>query len=434
MLIEFSVENFRSIRERQTFSMVAAPRIKKLANLVKTTMADGVELALLKVAAIYGPNASGKSNLIRALSVIPIVLKFGLDDPQRKLKIEPFKFDTALADQPSRFTMHFIANGIRYCYELAVDCQTIQLERLTLYKKTRGITLFERTLSGYDTTGLEGSEATKQVWIDTTSATRSFLATAVANQSDAFTQLKPAFKWLTSSVIQIGGFDNMIAETRQRLASLEPEVLSDLAKEVSRLDIPIIEVKVQGHDDWREKLNDHVKSRPDSPKQAEKFFEEFERLRHPTTKLVHHTSLSTQEFDFEDESAGTQKLIAFLYHWLGFRNKKLPANFWAVDELDSSLHPEIIVELMRQINSSDITHQLIFSTHSTHLMATETLRRDQLWLLERDLMGASQLRSIHDFEGREGEEVEKRYYEGRYRALPFFPRARHRESTKDTNP
>ena len=72
---------------------------------------------------------------------------------------------------------------------------------------------------------------------------------------------------------------------------------------------------------------------------------------------------------------------------------------------------------------SSVPSQLIFTTHDTHLMDTKLLRRDQFWITERDMNGATQLRSIHDFEGRESEDIEKRYYEGRYRGLPFVKRS-----------
>ena len=90
-----------------------------------------------------------------------------------------------------------------------------------------------------------------------------------------------------------------------------------------------------------------------------------------------------------------------------------------VDELDSSLHPAIVACLVKKHLETKSQAQLIFTTHDTHLMDTKLLRRDQFWVTERDINGATQLRSIHDFEGRESEDLEKRYYEGRYRGLPF---------------
>jgi AAA15 family ATPase/GTPase len=93
-----------------------------------------------------------------------------------------------------------------------------------------------------------------------------------------------------------------------------------------------------------------------------------------------------------------------------------------VDELDSSLHPKLVEALVEKHLESGLDSQLIFTTHDTHLMDSKLLRRDQIWMTERDAAGSTQLRSVHDFVGREGEDIEKRYYEGRYRSLPIVKR------------
>ena len=84
------------------------------------------------------------------------------------------------------------------------------------------------------------------------------------------------------------------------------------------------------------------------------------------------------------------------------------------------MHPKIVSTLVAKHVESSIPSQLIFTTHDTHLMDSKLLRRDQIWITDRDMYGATQLRAINDFEGREGEDIEKRYYEGRYRGLPLI--------------
>jgi AAA15 family ATPase/GTPase len=134
--------------------------------------------------------------------------------------------------------------------------------------------------------------------------------------------------------------------------------------------------------------------------------------------LTHQTALGEAKFDFQEESEGTKNLIGFWLPWYVHTISSIISTL-VVDELDSSLHPEIVALLVTKHIKSDSAAQLIFTTHDTHLMDTKLLRRDQFWLTERDANGATQLRSIHDFEGRESEDLEKRYYEGRYRGLPF---------------
>ena len=128
------------------------------------------------------------------------------------------------------------------------------------------------------------------------------------------------------------------------------------------------------------------------------------------------------EFDFSEESGGTQNLIGF---WLPLLNLKDIHKEMVViiDEFDSSLHPKIVESLVKDHLTNNVKSQLIFTTHDTHLMNTKILRRDQFWLTERDTNGATQMFSIHDFQGRDSEDIEKRYYEGRYRGLPILSRS-----------
>lgn len=137
--------------------------------------------------------------------------------------------------------------------------------------------------------------------------------------------------------------------------------------------------------------------------------------------LTHISGLGSAEFDFSEESGGTKNLIGFWLPWFMLRLAG-GEGVLAVDELDSSLHPELVADLIVKHLDSGLDAQLIFTTHDTHLMNTKTLRRDQFWITDRDANGATNLFSIHDFEGREGEDVEKRYFEGRYFGLPLIRR------------
>ncbi|MFZ2172134.1 MAG: AAA family ATPase, partial [Methylococcaceae bacterium] len=109
MLIEFSISNYRSFREKQTFSMVAAPRLKKGDNVFKPVVKGEKKLPdLLKIAAIYGPNASGKSNLIKALGIVSDIARRQPSAQSTSLPVSTFRFDPQLSDQPSRVELHFI--------------------------------------------------------------------------------------------------------------------------------------------------------------------------------------------------------------------------------------------------------------------------------------------------------------------------------------
>ncbi|MEJ7928865.1 ATP-binding protein [Ramlibacter sp. AN1015] len=420
MLIEFSVENFRSFRTRQTFSMVAAPRLHRRANTVPAEV-DGENFPrLLTVAAIYGPNASGKSSLVRALSVATRLTHRVAAPDAAKLPVAPFRFDPDLHQEPSKFEWHFIAQKTRYSFELSSTAERIHLERLIKYTKGRPDLLYERTLQGdrdkyeFGAT-FEASPELRDAWSKLTGGRMLFIAQAVANSSEDLKQLRIPFTWLSELSIVEGSFRGAV-EVSERLMAEFPSFRTDVATLLSDIDIPIAEISVE--------------LPPDAPALKEIFSDEgmdqkkvraaFSANRAKTT-LVHRTALGDASFELDEESGGTKNLIGFALPWLTLNGDgKVRRSGLIVDEMDSSLHPKAVEALVRRHIVSDTRAQLIFTTHDTHLMDTKLLRRDQIWITERAADGSTQLRSIHEFQGRDSEDVEKRYYEGRYRGLPIL--------------
>jgi predicted ATPase len=144
MLIEFSVSNYRSFREKQTFSMVAAPRLWKGDNVFKPAVKGEKLPDLLKVAAIYGPNASGKSNLIKALHIAKDIAERQPSAQSTPLPVSPFRFDPQLVDHPSWIELHFVYAELRYEFKLALTQERIVEERLVAFPKGKEMLLYER--------------------------------------------------------------------------------------------------------------------------------------------------------------------------------------------------------------------------------------------------------------------------------------------------
>ena len=402
MLIEFSISNYRSFREKQTFSMVAAPRLKKGDNVFKPVVKGEKLPDLLKVTAIYGPNASGKSNLIKAFGIVSDIAKRQPSAQTTLLPVDPFRFDSELADKPTCIELHFIYAEQRYEFELAVTQQRIIHERLVAYPNGKETLLYERRhLPSGDEytfgTQLEGGKDLHELWRKSTSAQMPFIAQAVANSSEELTQLRQPLKWLQDGFLVVSGNMDKLADSSQKLAENTSNA-EELSIFLQELDVPI--------------TNIHIEKKESSA---------VSKIR---TVLTHKSSLGESKFYFHEESEGTKNLIGFWLPWTLHRMSSIHKDndILVVDELDSSLHPEIVISLIAKHLKSEISSQLIFTTHDTHLMDAKLLRRDQFWLTERDANGATQLRSIHDFEGRESEDLEKRYYEGRYRGLPFVRR------------
>lgn len=417
MLIEFSISNYLSFREKQTFSMVAAPRLKKGDNVFKPVVKGEKLPDLLKVAAIYGPNASGKSNLIKAFDIVRDVVNRQPSAQFTPLPVSPFRFDPQLADQPTRIELHFIYEEQRYAFELALTQERIIQERLVAFPKGKETLLYERRhlSSGEEYTfgqQLDGGKDLHELWRKSTGSQVLFLAQAVANSSEDLAQLRGPLKWLQTGFMIVSGGMEARASSSQKLVKEHPIFAEEIASFLQDVDVPVTNIRV-----------DQVE-----PNLKEPNLEGLMKLMSTPSKsrtiLTHRTALGEAEFEFREESEGTKKLIGFWLPW----SIHVDSNYakdkptLVVDELDSSLHPEIVISLVAKHLKSDLPTQLIFTTHDTHLMDAKLLRRDQFWLTERDANGATQLRSIHDFEGRESEDLEKRYYEGRYRGLPFVRR------------
>lgn len=413
MLIEFSVANYRSFRERQTFSMVAAPRLGKRQNTFRPNLPGDKLPALLTVAAIYGPNASGKSSLMSAMSLIR---KLALREPtvaSKQLPVVPFRFDQELIDKPSEFEVHFIAENIRYQFILRLTATRIIEETLISYPKGRELELYSRVYDGnseiYSFSNLEGGSEVHGTWRKLTGPRTLFILQAVANSSEDLLQLKAPFEWLQSgiAVVQSGDLAHYASASRVVVRKMS-NIVGAVCEFLQDVDVPVTEIYFEAIDDG---FVDDTELNKFNPSQIASHNEAYK------TKLTHKTALGEAEFDFDEESEGTKNLMGFWLPWSvvvdGGAFKAL-----AVDELDSSLHPKIVADLIQKHIARCNGAQLIFTTHDTHLMNTKLLRRDQFWLTERDMNGATQLRSIHEFKGRESEDVEKRYFEGRYRGLP----------------
>lgn len=424
MLIEFSVTNFRSFREKQTFSMAAVPRLGKKGNVFKPDVKGEKKIpSLLKIAAIYGPNASGKSNLIKALGIIQSLLKHKTSE---LLPVAPFRFDPSLVDQPSRFEFHFIVHGQRYEFMLAATQERIIEEQLVSYPKGKETLLYKRQYIASrevyifgDT--LEGGEVLHDAWRNLTSSRMLFIYQAVTNSSDELQQLRIPYLWLNMHVRTIPRNMSNLTKAALSIGSGNPSLNFEkhISSFLNEIDVPISDIQFEVEDN-SEKGNEPARLSDNSNNNHIRSSRDTNELDELTATFTHTTALGDAKFDFSEESDGTKNLIGFSLPWHLMGIKQSPLQVLIIDELDSSLHPKIVACLIEKLLKFDPPVQLIFTTHDTHLMDTKLLRRDQYWLTERDMNGATQLRSIHDFDGRESEDVEKRYYEGRYRGLPIL--------------
>lgn len=419
MLIEFSVTNFKSFRDRQTLSMVASSRLGKRENVISPKVKGEKLPNLLKVAAIYGPNASGKSSLLTAINFVRDVLSRAPRRDDKSLSADPFRFDVDLKEKPSTFEYHFIQKGMRYQYIVSANNNRIFLEELTAFPNGKDRLLFKRELINQQETyeygtSLEGGWQVHEAWRKITSPTSLFLAQAAQNSSEDMTQLKIPFSWFKSALLVVdqNSLQGWSRGSRKVLAAL-PDSAQELSTFLADVDIPITSISISTNHETHEELLNKINLETDD-------LDEFDK--NTKTTLSHKSALGEADFDFTEESEGTRNLIGFWLPWatLAMRDRQKDNSFsLIIDELDSSLHPQIVANIIKKHIKSTTRSQLIFTTHDTHLMKSKILRRDQFWITERDKNSATRLFSIYDFEGREGEDLEKRYFAGRFRGLPL---------------
>lgn len=424
MLIQFSLANFRSFREEQTFSMVAAPRIGKKENIFEAPINEDFP-QLLRAAVIYGPNASGKSNLLKGFRSLIQIAKREPSNKENHIPVQPFAFDPALADETSKFEIHFIVNKLRYEFILHADKNRITKEKLTCFPNGVEEILYDRSyiknLDSYNyISGLQEDKLILDFWEKITPKDVLFLSQVISNNKNPDVKLLSAFDWLTKGLTcYLGGANQLLDATVNLLQSDDNggELIREFFKEnltdfLRDFDVPISSIEYE-----EKNKNKNINVDVDVDVISEK--------KHKQTKDIyfkHDTKLGEFRINFDDQSAGTQSLVSFYTPWARtqrVRDGRIAGGTLIVDELDSSLHPLIVESLVKKhINNSESTSQLIFTTHDTHLMNTKILRRDQIWVTDRDAYGATILTCLHEYKGREGEDIEKRYYEGRYRGLP----------------
>ena len=402
MILEFSVKNFLSFKEKVTFSMIA--------NSNKELNDNYVEIGgnkVLKSAAVYGANASGKSNLFKILTLVVLMLRSSNSvDINAKLPLIPFKRDKGSVNKPSEFEIKFILDETRYVYGFIADKDKIYDEYLYYYPNGRETKIFDRTnINEYSYTQKDEKILRE---IETKNAQNKFFLATATNWN--FDKTKAAYNFLTNG---IGTCNNLeiLKNMAYKMYETNPDYLKDFAIDfLQKADFNIEDYQISQIDvpgEFLTAIPEFItKTLPDKPKAYQVLFK--------------HKN-SDNYLSIDEESLGTQMIFAFIPFLAdSLKNKKV----LIIDELDKSLHPFLVQYIVEIFNDAEINKngsQLIFNTHDTNLLDLNILRRDQIWFTEKNSeTGESDLYSLSDFSVRKQENVEKGYMLGRYGAVPFI--------------
>jgi uncharacterized protein len=422
MLIDFSVTNYGMVLEQQTLSMLAATAHNELPG---NTFAMQPEKGphLLKAASLYGPNASGKSTLIKALNFMKDCVLTSHTETQRDepIDVQPFKLTAESRAADSEFEVNLVEGGVRYQYGFKCNQERFTEEWLFAFPKGRPQKWFHRVFDvknkkdEYKFSPLFESESRYHAWQADTRPNALFLSKAIHSNSD---QLLPVFNWFKQRL-------RIIGLNRRGLVGYTLKECDDHRKKqriidfIAAADIPIVDIEIE-----RKiiELNDLPKGMPDEVR--EDFVKKVNEGGGMAEVIFIHQDSKTKErinFDLDEESEGTQRLFALAGPFLDIIDTN---RILVIDEIDSSLHPMLVHQLVAEFHRlSDKQAQLIFTAHDTSLLNLDLLRRDQMWLFKRNAQQASEWYSVSDFGGvRKDESIERKYLGGRYGAIPVLKR------------
>lgn len=405
MLIEFSVKNFLSFRDKVTFSMESGNGDENSKNIIENDVTN-----LLKSAAIYGANASGKSNLLNAFaSAILMVRNSNLIQVNGTWDfIKPFLFDDVSKNKPSEFEFVFIMNNIKYRYFFSADKDKIYDEILEAYYSQKPTNIFKRTNT--DNYEFNSDKNKLELLANKNTSNKLFLSTATTWNYD---KTRDVYLWFDNVIDICNSFDILSSKDLIDYSNDDKELKNFTLKLLKEADILIKDIFVDCKD-----FDDNLMT----------FTESGEKIKYKniTIKLEHEVINDNKEtnsykLDFADESSGTKVLFNFApFLKRAFESTKIII----VDELEKSLHPSLVLFIVKLFNNKNINKansQLIFTTHVTNLLNIEILRRDQIWFVEKNPSnGVSSLYPLDSFSVRKDENIQKGYMNGRYGAIPFI--------------
>lgn len=395
MLRSFRLGNHRSFRDEQELLLMPA--------------LPGDERPAVPVIAVYGANASGKSNLLKGMTLVKrAVENRHVPNPSGRHDIvavqDPFRLDPGAEPRPSTFVFELIAGGVPYTYGFLLHGEEIHEEWLYSYPEKRKRVVFERDRGAikFGTTVADFKQKL-EVLEELIRPTALFLS--VCDRLE-LGPLMPVYRWFASGLRASGmGGPSLDPEFVQWLVGdylrRNPGSRQRMVSLLNLADVGIVDVLVE--------------ERKDSHRRRPGGFD-------LELKLLH--GAARERFDFDDESSGTRNWIGLLPLVLSALDEGLVL---LVDEIDSSLHPLLTAKLVGLFQDTEVNNkgaQLIFTTHDTSLLGSmlgeQVLDRDQIWFVDRDPEGASSLYPLTDFKPRKDQNTERRYLAGSYGAVPVL--------------
>lgn len=418
MLVQFSVENFRVFREKQTFSMNVDSRCKRQNLNQPIHSGFSIVPQIHRIASVYGANGAGKSSLIRAMLFVNRFVRdsFG-KSPNDCIQTEPFLYHTGCNNAPSCFEINFIMDDTLFEYSMALSPERVEEERLIARLKSKGRArlMFSREFNHKASTYewhinpsyLKGE---RNSWKVQTRSDALFLSTAVRLNCQPLTDM---YSWLVKEPVFLFPSTSRNRQfTAKRL--LQPHWKARILRYFRKLGIPLHDIEVRKTELFKSEIfAEYSIELQDSGLDDLPSRTEYQIYFKRTNNLKQVVELSIDE-----ESSGTRALFDLAGPLLDSLDKGRTV---IVDELNHDLHPLVvhsIVSMFGDQKQNPNNAQLIFTTQDVTIPDNDLIDRDQVWMVEKDREHASSLYSYSEFRTRFGTQFQKAYLEGRFGAIP----------------
>lgn len=425
MIIEFKVENFLSFKDLTTLSMITAKSFKEHKD-THTIIIDN-KLSLLKSAIIYGNNASGKSNLLKAMAFMKQIILNSfrdalLDDIDRKFPLEKYALNSKTEKETSFFEISFLHNGTKFRYGFELDYDKVVAEWL-YHTTSKEVYLFKRDLQKIEVNKSAFKEALgKEEDVKENVLFLSVLATLGKETSTSIVEWFKNFNIINGiydrghkryTIDKLKSDKNFFNWVLHFIKYLEISNLSTTEEDVNEIEIDFNALKEKKDDEEIINILSSI-----NPKKSKRDFLLTYHRKYDENNIL----IDTIPFNFDkQESEGTKKLLYLLGPWYdSLKNSKV----LIIDELDSRLHSHLTLRLIDFFHKCNLSNaQLICAVHDISLLNKETFRRDQIWFVEKNQFGSSELISLADFKTdtvRNKSAFDKNYLDGKYGAIPYF--------------
>lgn len=426
MLLSFSVENWRSFREKADFSLLAGRERQHGERLLDIT---GSKEKALPVALLYGGNGSGKSNFFKAIAFAKNLILKGTA-PGRPILVEPFRLDLAALERPACFSLVVQLEEWQYAFAFTVTRKEIQTEQLERSSKNKKEVLYLREGQKIRLGKVFSKNPFVKYVCQGTRINQLFLTNAAEQNVE---ELKPLYEWFLHRLVLIA------PDTRfdfpQSLTHLSP-LLEQMNRILPLLDTGISRIAfremppgaVAVPEELRLRVLEEVAEggciRVFDAMQRQQWFFSQRQGELVAYKLVsyHRDSEGREvEFDLREESDGTNRILDLLPAFLAMSKASL-GRVYFIDELDRSLHPQLtrylLASYLQSIREGGC-NQLIVATHDTLLMDQNLFRRDEIWLAQRNQQGETTLASLQEQKGiRYDRDLQKSYLQGALGGMP----------------